>query len=89
MNCSQSQANRRVDFSQTTVYPDGALLEFLHKHGSASLRTIQRHFSGTPAIFIAARVDIMLDRCAITIRRNGLSRRAGYVYQVREGSDLR
>ena len=88
MNASIQQANRRVDFSQASVSMHGAIMDFLKRREQASLSEIQKHFSGTPGEFVAAQVEALHNEQAITIRRNGLSRRAGYVYQPLYGSPL-
>lgn len=63
-------------------------MELLKRREQASLREIQKHFSGTPKDFVAAQVEALYNEQAVTIRRNGLSRRAGYVYQPLYGSPL-
>jgi hypothetical protein len=88
MNASRAQANRRVDFSKASVSMHAAIMTFLKRREQASLREIQKHFSGTPKEFVAAQIEALHNEQAITIRRNGLSRRAGYVYQPLFGSPL-
>jgi hypothetical protein len=78
---------KAVDFSKTK---DGAmrgvLLKFLVRREAASLRTIERWFSATPSEFVRSEIDHAIEDGVIAIRRNGLSRRAGYAYVINSES---
>ncbi len=83
MNASRAQGmNKRIDFSAASCSIELALLKRIADVGEVSLTAIQKHFSGTPKEFVAKAVEIALLADKLTIRRNGLSRRAGYVYMI-------
>jgi hypothetical protein len=58
------------------------VVAFVRRHQDPSLATILRWFQATPADAVRRQVNEALDVGEMTIRRNGLSRKAGYVYCV-------
>lgn len=83
MNCSRQSNAKLVDFSKTKEGNMQHMIQAFVGRRSLnppSMRTIQKWFSATPAEYVAAQVDDAVASCKIDMRRNGLSRRAGYVY---------
>jgi hypothetical protein len=83
MNAARTPNAKAVDFSQTRERNmEHCIQAFVMRRSSVSLRTIQKWFSATPPEFVAEQVDAAVRSQKIAIRRNGLSRRAGYVYEA-------
>jgi hypothetical protein len=78
----RTRIGKAVDFSKTSVTMQHAIQAFVMRRGSVSLRVIQKWFCATPAYFVAAQVDDTVQSGKITMRRNGTTKRAGYVYEA-------
>lgn len=87
MNSPHANVAKAVDFSKTK---DGNMQHMIQAFvgrrslNPPSLRVIQKWFSATPAEYVASQVGEAVYNEMIDVRRNGLSRNAGYVYQVRD-----
>lgn len=85
MKATYTSNAKAVDFSKTK---DGNMQHMIQafvmrrQSGTVSKRTIQKWFSATPPEYVSAQIDAAVDSGKVTMGRNGLSRRAGYVYDA-------
>lgn len=87
MKCSRQSNAKLVDFSKTKDKNMQYMIQAFVGRRSLnppSMRVIQKWFSATPAEYVLSQVNEAVYNGKIDIRRNGLSQRAGYVYQVND-----
>lgn len=87
MNASRVDMLRQLDLAAVTNREEvtkNAVIARLKKTGPQSKKQLARWFSGTPEYWLNAVLLDLVAGDALTASRNGLSRRAGTVYDVRD-----
>lgn len=87
MNPSRTNANRQLDLSAVNncfEVTKNAILARLRSTGPQSQTQLARWFRGTPLQWLSAVLGYLVVGGYLTCLRNGLSRKAGSVYDISE-----